>query len=140
MKALTLTQPWATLVAREAKRWETRSWTTYHRGPLAIHAAKEYPTYARHLRTIEPFATELRDVGDLPLGVLLCVVELREVLRTEDAAVRFVIEGTPEESFGDWSHGRYAWRLGIVRSFAEPKEWRGAQGLWNLPDWVATLA
>lgn len=44
MKALTLTQPWATLVVRGIKTVETRSW---HFGysdnlpmPLAIHAAK----------------------------------------------------------------------------------------------------
>lgn len=40
MKAITLTQPWATLVAIGAKRIETRSWATRYRGPLAIHAAK----------------------------------------------------------------------------------------------------
>jgi hypothetical protein len=39
MKALTLTQPSATLVAPGAKRIETRSWPTSYRGPLAIHAA-----------------------------------------------------------------------------------------------------
>ncbi len=45
MKALTLWQPWATLVAIGAKRVETRSWSTSYRGPLAIHAA----TTDRHL-------------------------------------------------------------------------------------------
>lgn len=40
MRAITLTQPWATLVAIGAKRIETRSWSTTYRGPLAIHAAK----------------------------------------------------------------------------------------------------
>lgn len=39
MKAITLTQPWATLVAIGAKQIETRSWATAYRGPLAIHAA-----------------------------------------------------------------------------------------------------
>lgn len=39
MKALTLRQPWASLVAVGAKRIETRSWLTKYRGPLAIHAA-----------------------------------------------------------------------------------------------------
>lgn len=42
MKALTLTQPWATLVAIGAKQIETRGWATDYRGPLAIHAAKGY--------------------------------------------------------------------------------------------------
>lgn len=31
MKALTLTQPWATAMALELKRIETRSWRTKHR-------------------------------------------------------------------------------------------------------------
>lgn len=45
-KVLSLTQPYATLVALAArfpdlgKRIETRGWLTYYRGPLAIHAAK----------------------------------------------------------------------------------------------------
>lgn len=38
MKALTLTQPWVTLVAIGAKQIETRSWATKYRGPIAIHA------------------------------------------------------------------------------------------------------
>jgi activating signal cointegrator 1 len=47
MKAITLTQPWATLVAIGAKRIETRSWPTNYRGPLAIHAAKGFPKWAK---------------------------------------------------------------------------------------------
>jgi hypothetical protein len=42
MKALTLTQPWATMVAIGAKAIETRSWSTPHRGWLAIHAGATY--------------------------------------------------------------------------------------------------
>ncbi len=40
MKALTLHQPWASLIACGRKRIETRSWKTDYRGPLAIHAGK----------------------------------------------------------------------------------------------------
>lgn len=40
IKALTLYQPWATLIAIGAKKIETRSWDTKYRGPLAIHASK----------------------------------------------------------------------------------------------------
>lgn len=39
MKALTLWQPWASLIAVGDKTIETRSWSTKYRGPLAIHAA-----------------------------------------------------------------------------------------------------
>lgn len=40
MKALTLHQPWASLVALGGKSIETRSWSTAYRGRLLIHAAK----------------------------------------------------------------------------------------------------
>lgn len=41
MKALTLWQPWASLVALGVKRIETRSWSTRYRGRIAIHAAAD---------------------------------------------------------------------------------------------------
>lgn len=39
MKAITIWQPWASLLACGAKQYETRSWATSYRGPIAIHAA-----------------------------------------------------------------------------------------------------
>lgn len=40
MKAITIWQPWASLIAVGAKKFETRPWATNYRGPIAIHAAK----------------------------------------------------------------------------------------------------
>lgn len=88
MKALTLSQPWASLVAIGAKRIETRSWGTNYRGPLAIHAAKNFSDIARQLCYTEPFASALIDVegvlysnsDELPTGVVVAVVELTDVL------------------------------------------------------------
>lgn len=42
-RALTLHQPWASLVALGVKRLETRSWSTSYRGRLLIHAAARIP-------------------------------------------------------------------------------------------------
>ena len=39
MKAITIWQPWASMLACGAKQYETRSWATKYRGPIAIHAA-----------------------------------------------------------------------------------------------------
>lgn len=39
MKAITIWQPWSSLLACGAKGFETRSWATSYRGPIAIHAA-----------------------------------------------------------------------------------------------------
>lgn len=43
MKALTIRQPWASLIGLGVKTIETRSWTTRYRGTLAIHAGKRPP-------------------------------------------------------------------------------------------------
>jgi len=40
MKAITILQPWASLIVCGVKQIETRSWVTKYRGQIAIHAGK----------------------------------------------------------------------------------------------------
>lgn len=47
MKALTVLQPWASLITAGAKTVETRSWSTSHRGWIAIHAGVKRPRLAK---------------------------------------------------------------------------------------------
>jgi len=155
MRALTLTQPWATLVAISAKRLETRSWTTTYRGPLAIHAAKTFPTGARGLCVPgpgfarSPFYDALRaagvrgpvrdgrrcSTGDLPLGMVIATAVLTDVVLIDetfgaDLHARDHDEGRHELAFGDYTPGRYAWLLDQVTPLDPPVPARGAQGLW----------
>jgi activating signal cointegrator 1 len=140
MKALSLTQPWAILIAEGTKTIETRSWPTRYRGPLLIHAAKGFPRDARD------FAEEIdMRPADLPLGALIAVAYLTECIRTDDLDLR-AISGT-EKVFGDFSPGRWAWFLdkSRLRVFPEPLPWRGAQGLWDMPErllpsWARAIA
>lgn len=55
MKALTIQQPWAHLIATGDKLYETRSWKTNYRGPIAIHAGKQVDTDVGYLTC--PLAT-----------------------------------------------------------------------------------
>jgi hypothetical protein len=85
MRAITLTQPWATLVAIGAKCIETRSWSTPYRGPIAIHAAKGFPLGAQNIARSEPFASVLREAGfispsELPRGSVVATARLVDVL------------------------------------------------------------
>lgn len=64
MKALTLHQPWASLIATGAKTLETRSWPTRYRGPLAIHAAKTAVGGAVGDYYVEPWFDDVRHVDD----------------------------------------------------------------------------
>lgn len=132
MKALTLTQPWATLVAIGAKKIETRSWFASYRGPLAIHAAKGFPRDCKELCDESPFREVLAAAGlclaDLPIGVVLCTTTLEKCVHTEVLAIKL---GEHERAFGDYAAGRYGFVLGPVLAFAEPIPARGMLGFWE---------
>lgn len=52
--AITLWQPWASLIAAGQKCYETRSWQRSYRGPLAIHSANRWtPTRPAQLPLFE---------------------------------------------------------------------------------------
>ena len=126
MKALTLTQPWASLVALGHKRVETRSWPTHYRGPLAIHSARGFPTWARQ------FAEEERAVGRLPsrvpCGAILCTVWLADCRPAQDVALEV---SALERHLGDFTCGRWAWILEDLHVFSEPIPASGAPSLWE---------
>jgi len=134
MKAITLLQPWATLVAIGAKKIETRSWRTLYRGRLAISAAKSFPVSARELCLPgTPIGEALKESGfprldlDLPLGVVVCTVwHERCVLMTERN-----LPGPPEYHYGHYEPGRWMWMWRSVERFEVPVPVRGFQGLWN---------
>lgn len=159
MRCITLTQPWATLVAIGAKRIETRSWRTDYRGPLAIHAAKGastigWPQINHICRHTEPFKSVLnldRHPADaLPLGAIVAVCELEGCYPTtqdDGGNVAYLLanrhgarELMPvwgnERAFGDYSPGRFAWVLRNVRALPEPIPVKGALGLW---EWEGVL-
>ena len=148
MKALSLTQPWASLVAVGAKRIETRSWGTGYRGLLAIHASKAMPRECRDLCLTEPFASTLRSHdlwgaadGELPRGSLVAIAWLFTVKEIDPVsfAAWFRDPGNARElAFGNYETGRFAWALTDVRALPEPIPCRGALGLWEVPAEIAT--
>ena len=104
MKTITLTQPWASLVAIGVKQIETRSWQTSYRGPLAIHAAKGFPKWAKELCYTEPFksvlALNVREnmagqfylshvINNLPTGCIVATCELTGIYSTNSNILSF---------------------------------------------------
>ncbi|HEX4620189.1 MAG TPA: ASCH domain-containing protein [Myxococcaceae bacterium] len=149
MKALSLTQPWATLVAKGAKRIETRSWRTSHRGRIAIHASMGFPRGAQALCLEDPFHLELfgqraaaadrlvsaARLTELPRGAVVATARLICCEPTGDVIVAVDMmdrHGAPfEEAFGDYSPGRWMWFLEDVAPLADPVPARGALSLWE---------
>jgi hypothetical protein len=128
VKALSLWQPWASAIALGHKLIETRSWSTRYRGPLLIHAAKTFPKEARDFAAVERGFGRMPE--RVPLGAIVCVAELYSVRPTEEIALISALE----KRYGDYTWGRFAWMLRNVQAFSEPIGYRGAQGLFEVPD------
>jgi hypothetical protein len=146
MRILTLTQPWATLVAIGAKRIETRGWRTPYTGDVAIHAAKGLGAVggARGLEALcatDPFDRVLARhglaVGDLPRGAVVCVARLERCVRMSGELRGLVHEiglTAQEHAFGHYAPGRWAWLLDDVRPLERPVPMRGSLGLTAIDD------
>ncbi len=139
MKALSLTQPWATLVAIGAKQYETRGWRTHFRGQIAIHASKGFPKVAREICEHEPFCSALgaihMHVDSLPLG---CIVAVATVSICEPT--RYVREriSSQERAFGNYDDGRFAIKLRDIISVL-PIPAKGALSFWEVPPDIEAL-
>lgn len=121
MKAITVLEPWASLIACGAKKIETRSWETKYRGNIAIHAAKSSKVVDRpqlfgaipaYLKLVTPkSSTYLRD--DLDLGCVIAIADLvdcRQIIGTKAETInienigdvtlehsKIILEGNPYE-------------------------------------------
>ena len=132
MKALSLLQPWASLVVMGIKQWETRSWSTAYRGELLIHASKGKK--AASLVRNPPFSTYIPQFSALPFGALIGQVWLEEVVRVEDlfaSPERMESMTIEERAFGHYERGRWCWILSNPITFRRPIPVNGTLGLWE---------
>jgi predicted DNA-binding transcriptional regulator AlpA len=152
-RAISLHQPWASLVALGIKRYETRSWSTKFRGKLLICSAKKkyvpdisFVNKVFDLKDVRQFdRTRLDFIGTnteyvefLPLGKILCVTDLVDCLKMESYPKHkenIILEDVPEleQLCGDWQAVRYAWELANLMTLPKPIPIKGKQGLW-IPD------
>lgn len=138
MRAISLWQPWASLVALGIKKYETRSWAPGQNvigEPLLIHAAKRKLTLDERewLEGLVDGYPELNiphfsDV-DYPRGVIVGKVNLSGFFKTELADVLSYFE----LDVGNYEPGRYAWMLKDAVKL-EPIPFKGSQGFFNVPD------
>lgn len=147
MKTLSLTQPWASLVACGAKQIETRSWKTPYRGKLLIHAAKGFPKWAKEFASEPPVAVLFGPDYEYPRGAIIAICRLVSVLPTRELQANGIIKmdhaaACPdfemtdlERSFGDYEPGRYAWLLADIKPVKSPIIVSGALGLWEFQGW-----
>jgi len=150
MKAITIWQPWATLIVCGLKRYETRSWPTHYRGPLIIHASKKWNaelaaecgrvTALLNESTWTPLnlsENQLRlfylPMGET-LGKAIGIVDLTDSREMPDGGSKF------ENDVGWFGPGRFGWQCDSPVAFSECVQVKGKQGLWNPPAAVIQAA
>ena len=144
MKAITLHQPWATLIADGVKTIETRSWRppqTLIGQRIAIHAGKRL--VANHWLNGPIRGAMYRGHGEywrqhIPRGAVVCTARLSsvgQVLDLEDDG-HVLLGDSPsclnrEDPYGDFGVGRWLWFLEDIEPVDPPVPARGRQALWN---------
>lgn len=134
LKAITLWQPWASAMAHQLKRNETRDYPTKYRGPLLIHAATRKPDhYDWDILTYPVVAKALAEKGitdtkDFPLGTAVCIVNLVDCVPVDTIRPKLSLL---ELALGNYNPGRYAWVTEFLHYIETPIPMKGKQGFWH---------
>jgi hypothetical protein len=122
MKALSVRQPWATLLVEGLKTVEVRSRPTKHRGKLAICASKT----PRNIFWLDPVdkVPRLLHAG--------CVIGIVNVLDC-----RPMLKKDARDALVPYSADAYAWMVEPV-TFCKPVPFSGRLGLYDVPDELLT--
>ena len=123
MKALTIKEPWATLIIEGYKEYEFRSWKTNYRGKILIHAgkslekdkAKKFKEY-----NLEYSCSEI--IGEAELVDCIKVTdEFDNELKKKNSLV-----------YGNSGHVQnYGWKLENIKKYDKKIKVNGKLGLWN---------
>lgn len=139
MRAISLWQPWATLLVTGIKKIETRHWSTKYRGPLMIHASQTKKGMSSVLeikRTLDTHAF-YKDAfpKDFDFGGYVGIVDLVDcvptVLLNRHGAISDPII---ERAVGNFQDGRYGWLTLHRQAFKNIVPAKGKQGFWTLSD------
>lgn len=123
MKSITICQPYAELILLGEKLVENRVWSTPYRGPLLIHAGKS----RTWLDTYEPLPVHMDFGGIVGIGQLVACFPARAI-REKKVPPRFHHLATHVHC-----EGPYCWVLENVVRFHAMIEFRGMQGLFDVP-------
>lgn len=151
MKALTIWQPWASLVMIGAKPYEFRRWDYRSRASqlegqhIVIHAGAR-PIRLQEVEDIisrmEDRLSSLRSAIARPMlerlrrahrgqGVLPLAAGLGTTILGKPKSVSALFNSPADSDRID--HHMWAWPLTDIVRWEEPVECRGAQGFWNWP-------
>ena len=127
MKALSLKQPWAWLIVKGLKSVENRKWSTKYRGPLLIHASKNYDREGYFWITQKfgnIFNPEWDKPPDFTFGAIVGKVDMSDCVQAYDSP---------------WFFGPYGFIFRDAFEFIDPIPYKGQLGIFEVPDSVIGL-
>lgn len=132
MKALTIIQPWATLIASGHKMNETRSWKTNYRGEVLIHAGKNPKDYTSGCYIDDPDGRHFQEAGitpnnfeDLPRGSIIGKATLVNCIHINKEFRDHLKRSNPAEyAFGDYRIMNLLeiWADGSIQGYLSAKQ------------------
>jgi len=122
MKALSIKQPWAWLIARGIKNIENRGWEGRYRGRLLIHASKTwdksgYIILQNHLLDREKESLPEKD--EWVFGAIIGVVTMVDC-----------VDHYPSK----WFFGPWGFVFEAPEFWEDPEPYKGQLGIFNVPD------
>ena len=120
MKAISIKQPWATMIMLSGKDVENRDWHTNYKGTIAIHASKDVSiTEYQQARLKETRITGKPSLtpSQCPVGVIIGVVDIVGCLRN---------------SSSPWFVGKYGFLLENPIMLPNPIPCKGALSFWEI--------
>ena len=123
MKALTIKEPWATLIIDGYKEYEFRSWKTNYRGKILIHAGK----------SLEKNQAKKFKVYNLEYncGEIIGEAELVDCIKVTEKFDEY-LKGINPIVYGNSGHvENYAWKLENIKKYDKKIPAKGQLGLWN---------
>lgn len=145
MKCLTICQPYTHLIVIGQKRVENRSWPTWYRGPLLLHAGvsrawMDESEADAEQRFGEPLVFgalvgRCDLVGCVPRGMLDVNLSNDDLARSSEISSRWPWLAKHEHANGPW-----CWVLDNVERFAVPVPMKGRQGLFDVDDALVAVA
>src|SRR4051812_2897185 len=132
MLAISVRQPFASLILLGHKQIETRNWPTDYRGRIAVHASRQIDNLERvtaYRDEIRPLlkAAGFHSLAAMPKGCLLGTVEITDCVPKDQCLndERFR-PNSVKALCGDWLTEGYAWLLASPLVVpGRPKRWRG---------------
>ncbi|MCT8136708.1 2-oxoglutarate dehydrogenase E1 [Anaerobacillus sp. CMMVII] len=138
MKVLSMIQPWASLFVLREAQYETRTWKTNYRGPLAIHTSKKInKAVCSHVAIQSLLGKHGYTTETLPTGEIIAVCNLEHCLKVieKDDTWAILEDGRKVSGndffLGDYDVGNYAWVISDMKVLETFIPAKGQLGLWE---------